>query len=493
MGHKRGPDMKYLFAASVGPVQGFIAAARKTRDLFAGSWIVSEIAKAASKHLENEQAELIFPFGTDLTAGSEATVSNKILAVVETESAPLLAAQVKKAALARILGMCGDLDHDPIPLFHKEPILREHLEGIFEFYASWAPFPDGCDYAALYEEVEAGLNARKMTRTFARHNGAIGLPKSSLDGMRESILPRADGRRRKDNDTRVREDEELDGAGYLKRFVKLPRVKFDSVREVAARPYKPREPGRGDELYYAILMADGDNMGKAISRMPKEEQQRFSVRLSKFASAVRERLDGDKLDCMTVFAGGDELTAMVPLHRLREAAETVRTIFRQTVCANGEPFTISAGIAIVHEMEPLDDARALAETAKKRAKRIEGEDAICIIETPRSGADTLVAGEWDWMMPTLDTVVIAYLEKRLSYGFGHELWDVVHRTPRELEDVVPDLSLAVARHKTAGKVAARQLVEGNRSRSLADLAELLLVARKVARAREIHDQAGEAR
>jgi len=37
--------MKYLFFASMGPVQSFIAAARKVRDLYAGSWILSEVAK----------------------------------------------------------------------------------------------------------------------------------------------------------------------------------------------------------------------------------------------------------------------------------------------------------------------------------------------------------------------------------------------------------------------------------------------------------------
>jgi CRISPR-associated protein Cmr2 len=48
--------MRYLFTMSLGPVQGFIAAARRTRDLWAGSWLLSEVAKAAANCLHQNGA-----------------------------------------------------------------------------------------------------------------------------------------------------------------------------------------------------------------------------------------------------------------------------------------------------------------------------------------------------------------------------------------------------------------------------------------------------
>ena len=42
--------MEYLFLASIGPVQSFIASARRTRDLWFGSMLLSELAKAAAKY-----------------------------------------------------------------------------------------------------------------------------------------------------------------------------------------------------------------------------------------------------------------------------------------------------------------------------------------------------------------------------------------------------------------------------------------------------------
>ena len=42
---------KYVLIVSVGPVQGFIASARRSRDLWCGSWLLSEIAKAVANYL----------------------------------------------------------------------------------------------------------------------------------------------------------------------------------------------------------------------------------------------------------------------------------------------------------------------------------------------------------------------------------------------------------------------------------------------------------
>ncbi len=46
----------HLIALSIGPVQDFIAAARRTRDLWFGSHMLSEIAKAAALAVHNAEA-----------------------------------------------------------------------------------------------------------------------------------------------------------------------------------------------------------------------------------------------------------------------------------------------------------------------------------------------------------------------------------------------------------------------------------------------------
>ncbi len=43
--------MTFLFIATIGPVQPFIASARRTRDLYVGSTLLSELSKAAAKEI----------------------------------------------------------------------------------------------------------------------------------------------------------------------------------------------------------------------------------------------------------------------------------------------------------------------------------------------------------------------------------------------------------------------------------------------------------
>ena len=41
--------MRHLLGIHIGPVQEFIAAARRSRDLWFGSWLLSELSKAAAR------------------------------------------------------------------------------------------------------------------------------------------------------------------------------------------------------------------------------------------------------------------------------------------------------------------------------------------------------------------------------------------------------------------------------------------------------------
>src|SRR5260221_1422362 len=70
--------MKHLMIFSIGPVQDFIAAARRRRDLWYGSWMLSELSRAAAKAVLEQSGELIFP-SDPLTISS---VPNKIVATI---------------------------------------------------------------------------------------------------------------------------------------------------------------------------------------------------------------------------------------------------------------------------------------------------------------------------------------------------------------------------------------------------------------------------
>jgi len=60
---------KYHLSFSIGPVQGFVAQARRTRDLWAGSWLLSYLAESALAAAERAGGTAIIPFRSDDARG----------------------------------------------------------------------------------------------------------------------------------------------------------------------------------------------------------------------------------------------------------------------------------------------------------------------------------------------------------------------------------------------------------------------------------------
>ena len=73
----------YLFLFSISPVQSFISQARKTKDLDAGSKLLSEFVKKQIEFLKNKKSgvEVIFP--NDTTSDS---LPNRFVAKINVES-----------------------------------------------------------------------------------------------------------------------------------------------------------------------------------------------------------------------------------------------------------------------------------------------------------------------------------------------------------------------------------------------------------------------
>lgn len=225
---------QYVVIFSVGPVQGFIASARRSRDLWSGSWLLSELAKACAKSLHEAGALLVFPAVKDpqkeLADYSDFSVGNKIQVVITAENATQIQTVVdaaKKAVQNRFareadtsLAALDKLKGHPI----RADIWEKQIPDYVEVQAAWAKFEDQ-DYALACDKAGSLLAARKATRDFnpAAANSASDpdfmLPKSSLDGMRETVFAKEFNR----NSIAARklslsDGEQLDSAGVIKRL-----------------------------------------------------------------------------------------------------------------------------------------------------------------------------------------------------------------------------------------------------------------------------------
>ena len=227
---------QYLIEIAFGPVQGFIASARRSRDLWAGSHMLSEIARAAGAELIAAKAAMIYPLQERVERANDAensNLSNVLLVQVEAANEDEVCAiveAVKTAARKQIKIFAAEAweEWKTARVELREDFWDRQIEDAIEAYAAWVKIPaqgeDGkTPYRTAYERLKKTFAARKNTRNFAPmfeadkfFNGA-GIPKSSFDGLRESVLPVK--RKKFPAMFGLSSGEQLDALGAIKRVV----------------------------------------------------------------------------------------------------------------------------------------------------------------------------------------------------------------------------------------------------------------------------------
>ena len=605
----------YLLAITVGPVQGFISAARRTRDFWLGSHILSEVSKSVAKSIHaggKNGNELVFPFAESLDEqlelDSPLDVVNVILARVETDQIADLANTARSSAESRWQVFVEAAYAKAKDDIAEKSRWDEQAKDVIEFYSAWVPFEGEGDYADARKQVMRLLGGRKTLRNFLPAPGTDkGAPKCSLDGSRPTVLKKLKKGERRKSGLWTRPKEQLDVVGVVKR-AKFGHdgIRFPSVSRFAAQPWldrvikeaekdegikrafddliaecetlrsakvltersnnkgdlelfpflekfpfegTPLYPERYPQLaqdcpsdnvsfvqiesklklltkafgkpasYFALLIADGDRMGAAISKIETvKEHQTFSAALSEFAKQVRKTVKVH--DGATVFAGGDDVMAILPLHRCIACAAELREQFcnqMMAVTPNGiaSP-TLSAGIAIGHFMEPLEDLLAFARAAEHRAKNPDKtmdvgqipRDALAVAIHTRNGVPFTIRGHWTndsiaGVQQRLADWTTLHMEKQISTKAAYDLrllsgdydnWDIsTSKSRSRLATAIRMDALRVLGRKESDKGPIATTLKGlleniENADSLKALANELLVGQQLASS---HLQAGD--
>lgn len=226
---------QYLVMLSIGPVQSMIAAARRSRDLWSGSWLLSELAKSCAKSLNEQGANLVFPYVDNtslLQMNSDFSVGNKLQVVIEandTDELVQIINQAKKATQARFL---YEADTSFKQLSHAKDDVRKEIwdtqkTNYLEIQAAWAKIntSDHDGYKQAIQKASSALAARKATRDFVSaatdpYYMTRMLPKSSLDGAYETILNKPQNKLKPTTRTELSlsDSEQLDCLGAIKRL-----------------------------------------------------------------------------------------------------------------------------------------------------------------------------------------------------------------------------------------------------------------------------------
>ncbi|QPC80931.1 type III-B CRISPR-associated protein Cas10/Cmr2 [Phototrophicus methaneseepsis] len=152
--------------------------------------------------------------------------------------------------------------------------------------------------------------------------------------------------------------------------------------------------------YFVILSMDGDHMGKTLGNLDQGQHEKFSRTLADFARHnVKNIVEEEHLGRL-VYAGGDDVLALLPVRHALQVAEQLRSEFEKVVATigvknhKGEPVTASTGLVCVHHTHNLQDAVNAANNAQKIAKDYYGRNALDVEFLRRSGEPRSMGHKW---------------------------------------------------------------------------------------------------
>lgn len=500
----------YLHLIQIGPVQSFIAAARRTQDLYVGSRLLSTLAGAGVETARREGADLLFPVAHpdgSLPAGVPhrfAFLSNRepkaIAAKVEETIRDHWANQIARPVREWLARQAGHGEW--------EAMFDRQVATWLEFYSVAVRY-DPTNHGRCYQQAVSALNARKQ----ARHFPQVDEPgdKCTLTGAQAAL--KLDWKRLKEsiNDTEdiiLRPNERLGALAVIKRFAQLAGVKLGvDAERVRTFPSLPDIAGVPDEdtehpAYLAVLHMDGDRMGKLLSaQMTADAHKKLSASLADFADArvpaiVKKHGQNVKGCSALVYAGGDDVLALLPLESALQCAEEIQKAFVEvmesfvTMDGNGKQIggTMSAGIAITAAHLPLDHGLEEARLAEKRAKEGYGRAAVVVRDT-RSSAIRQMGAQWvTGIVPLVNELQEGIKAEWLSGKFGYDLLEAARamegvEVPRDAW--IAEMKRLLKRHSDNEKKAEneRKALEAKLEEwlkgqnALTDLAHWVILAR----------------
>ncbi|TXD34080.1 type III-B CRISPR-associated protein Cas10/Cmr2 [Lujinxingia vulgaris] len=160
---------------------------------------------------------------------------------------------------------------------------------------------------------------------------------------------------------------------------------------------KAREKGLGEpSTHYALLLMDGDSMGKLLdqARTKGKGEETVSRALTTFADGVPSIVH--KHDGVTVYAGGDDVLAMLTLERALECADKLSASYKKAFDDESiDGATLSGALIYTYYATPFRTVLATAHhLLDDVAKDATGRDSLAIAVYKHSGLGAVWSAPW---------------------------------------------------------------------------------------------------
>jgi CRISPR-associated protein Cmr2 len=498
--------MNRHFHFTIGPVQGFVAQARRTRDFWAGSFILSWLAAVAMKAVKVQGDKIVFPLPDDNYLGwlegqgqdplpRQGSIPNRFTASVgENFQAEQIVESVRTAwrALTEIVW-----EEDLEKYCKLDSVTREIWDRQIDHFwdiswvfgaeinlldrrKNWRSHPAAaeagvkCMVMEGWQELSgvAGPNATLLTqfwnpirmtcqsdlvegehlcaiafikRRFARHfhklhnvnmPGGWHLSGWKLSPGVPSVMYMAAVHwlegiiQQEETDKLIRLHEvarqllpdygewdtdiaciskvyqqqgkmlkrlaSLDGSVFFEHILDNRKLYSEAQAKIMREALSALATQEHPTPFYAILLMDGDSLGSHLG-FP-EKQPLISKALERFTQGVGNIVY--QHNGFLIYAGGDDVLAMLPLEDALDCAVALRKIYLEAFTNTGIPSTLSGAIEFAHVKMPLTrilkDAHDLLDNV---AKDRSGRDAIAVRVWKPGGKALEWAMPWTKAMP----------------------------------------------------------------------------------------------
>jgi len=316
-------SQKYLLKVTITPVQEFISEARKTRDLWVGSYLLSMVSyRALEPFINAPGCEIIYPayqslpvykntHGSSVTSGQlqTATTPNQFLVIVPEDDIDSLIKdsqgkcfkywQKINNKVKRII----EIEDDFLKLWDNQ--IQDHWQYM------WVAIPITDDdlnknYTAKAQRIQKLLEERKLTRTFSQWQGSNAI-KCTQCGHREVMGPEdivanrrfwEKYRSRKPN--YIRKGDRLCAVCLIKRFVQaddfgvsgliIPR--FESTLDIAVKPFRKFVKDKCSKINIDDIEAEffyADELDRIIKEEKASDKKEKADKVKQMLKQIKNR------------------------------------------------------------------------------------------------------------------------------------------------------------------------------------------------------------
>ena len=415
-------EKQTLLVFSLGPVQSFIAAARKTEDLWSGSYLLSHLTGVAIRSIRQAAQHkgtsvfLVYPgsrFDENDNKLDTASLPNRIILRIIEENA--VAAELAEIASQAVLHEFLKLGKYAINKVFDDDVnkkkmiitLEEQVNALLEIYWALEPMQGEDDYDRARSQAEERMAAVKNYRPYKpyRQSGLVCTlcgEQSALIGsnndasidnygkMKANLVNTwarrnsqykgiVDGSDEDKKEGRIKDGEGLCSICLTKRLTRQYFKEHSSSGDKNRFGSFPSIHDIADHSgYYAVIIMDGDDMGKWVSgekagleKIDIAYQQQLSSKLENFASHfVPQEVKKSKGEL--IYTGGDDVLAFVPQREVLSLAKNLRMGFGKHMAVDIESgelkATASIGVVIAHEKAPLSMVLNYARSMEGKAK-----------------------------------------------------------------------------------------------------------------------------